>query len=158
MTVNRWVPPLLLAVVVVTVVTVRADEPLRPGPRDRCPVCGMFVAGYPNWLAAVELEDGVTLFFDGPKDMFRFLHDPEKYGADDVDDDDIVAVWVTDYYTTRPIDGRTALFVVGSDVTGPMGAELVPLATREDADGFRADHGGDAVLAFDDVDPADIPR
>ncbi len=118
----------------------------------------MFVAGYPNWLAVVEIEDGVTLFFDGPKDMFKFLQKPGRYLSDDVDEDDIVAIRVTDYYTTRQIDATTAFFVVGSDVTGPMGAELVPFATRDDAETFRADHGGDAVLAFSDVGPEDLPR
>ena len=119
----------------------------------------MFVAGYPNWIAVLELEDGGPLFFDGPKDMFRFLHEPGKYGHDDdLGEDDVVAVWVTDYYTTRRIDGTTAFYVVGSDVTGPMGAELVPLATREEAETFSADHGGEGVLTFDDVDPEDIPR
>jgi len=158
MTVHRWALPLVLVVVVSTAAAARADEPPQPGPRDRCPVCGMFVAGYPNWLAAVELEDGETLFFDGPKDMFRFLLEPGRYVADDVDEDDILAIRVTDYYTTRQIDGTTAFFVAGSDVNGPMGAELVPFATREDAETFRADHGGDAVLAFSDVGPEDIPR
>ena len=158
MALHRHVVPFVLAVFIASAVPAFADDPPRPGPRDRCPVCGMFVAGYPNWLAAVELEDGVTLFFDGPKDMFRLLHDPDRYLSDEVNDDDIVAIRVTDYYTTRPIDGRTAFFVVGSDVTGPMGAELVPFATRKDADTFRADHGGDTVLAFAAVGPEDIPR
>jgi len=118
----------------------------------------MFVAGYPNWLAVVELEHGAALFFDGPKDMFKFLQEPGRYVADDVDENDIVAIRVTDYYTTRPIDGTTAFFVVGSDVKGPMGAELVPFATRENAETFRVDHGGDAVLAFSEVGPEDLPR
>jgi len=26
---------------------------IQPGPKDKCPVCGMFVAGYPNWIAEV---------------------------------------------------------------------------------------------------------
>ncbi|MEX1309973.1 MAG: nitrous oxide reductase accessory protein NosL, partial [Candidatus Sulfomarinibacteraceae bacterium] len=47
---------------------------------------------------------------------------------------------------------ETAFFVAGSDVRGPMGAELVPFATREDAEAFRSDHRGAAVLAFDDID------
>ena len=42
------------------------------------------------------------------------------------------------------IDGRSAHYVVGSDVTGPMGKELIPFATREAALEFSKDHGGTA--------------
>ncbi|MGQ9653410.1 MAG: nitrous oxide reductase accessory protein NosL, partial [Thermodesulfobacteriota bacterium] len=39
--------------------------PLRPGPKDKCPVCGMFVAKYPDWTAQVLFKDGRSVFFDG---------------------------------------------------------------------------------------------
>ena len=42
-------------------------------------------------------------------------------------------------------------------VMGPMGPELVPLASREEAESFRADHGGDRVLAFDEVTREVVP-
>jgi nitrous oxide reductase accessory protein NosL len=63
-----------------------------------------------------------------------------------------VEVLVTEYYDLVAIDAEIASFVVGSDVHGPMGAELVPFATREDAEAFRSDHRGADVLAFDDID------
>ncbi|HYG70620.1 MAG TPA: nitrous oxide reductase accessory protein NosL, partial [Anaeromyxobacteraceae bacterium] len=47
-----------------------------PGPRERCPVCGMFVAKYPEWLASLRLRDGTVAWFDGPKDLARYLRDP----------------------------------------------------------------------------------
>ncbi len=121
-------------------------------------MCGMFVAKYPTWVAALVLEEGRRLYFDGPKDMFRYLHDPERYGAEEeFDADDVVEVWVTDYYSARPIDAEAALFVIGSDVMGPMGPELVALANRDEAETFRADHGGDLVLEFDEVTSEVVP-
>jgi len=152
MCISKRVLAVGFCVVCLAAVAVFASEPPRPGPRDRCAVCGMFVAEYPNWVAAIEVEHGRHLFFDGPKDMFRFLLEPEKYArGEDLDRDDVERIWVTDYYTTRMIDAKTAFFVVGSDVTGPMGPELVPMATREAAESFKADHGGDRILAFADV-------
>jgi copper chaperone NosL len=131
---------------------VAAAEPPAPGSGDRCAVCGMFVAKYPNWVAALVFKDGVRVFFDGPKDLFRYLQSPTRYGAKkDLDKDDIAGIWVTDYYSTHPIDAQRAFFVVGSDVMGPMGPELVPLASREKADSFRADHGGKRILSFDEM-------
>ena len=29
-----------------------------PGPKDTCPVCGMFVSLYPDWVATVLYKDG----------------------------------------------------------------------------------------------------
>lgn len=115
----------------------------------------MFVAAHPTWVAAVVLVDGSTLFFDGPKDMFKFLLDPEKYRRESPE---IATVWVTDYYTTRPVQADRVLFVVGSDVNGPMGPELVPIEGADAADEFARDHGSTAVLRFDEIGRDAIPR
>lgn len=126
-------------------------EPIRPADDDRCPVCGMFTATYPDFAARVTFSDGATVTLDGPKDLFTFLLDVAKY-APGRNRSDVDEVLVTEYYDLVAIDARAAFFVIGSDVLGPMGAELIPFATREDAEGFRGDHRGTAVLAFGDVD------
>ena len=41
--------------------------------------------------------------------------------------------------------------MIGSDVLGPMGHELVPFETREDAQAFLQDHAAKRILHFDDV-------
>lgn len=126
------------------------DKP--PGPRDLCPVCGVVVAKYPNWVAAVAWRDGHRHYFDGAKDMFKFLFDLKRY-APGHRAQDIAAITVTEYYDLKRIDARTAFFVTGSDVLGPMGHELVPLASRADAEEFLRDHGGRRILAFGEIDP-----
>jgi len=115
----------------------------------------MFVEKYRSWTATVVFQDGSQLFFDGPKDMFRFLLDPAKYSRDA---STISRAFVTDYYTTKLIDAREATFVVGSDVLGPMGHELVPLRTAEEAETFVKDHGGTGRFAFDEVTEDVLPR
>ena len=40
--------------------------------KDKCPVCGMFVAKYPGFLAQIQFRDGSIAFFDGPKDFFKY--------------------------------------------------------------------------------------
>jgi copper chaperone NosL len=132
-----------------------AADPRPPGPEDRCPVCGMFVEKYRNWTATIMFEDGSQVFFDGPKDLFKFLLDPARYGHEK---SLISDVFVTDYYTTKLVDARETVFVVGSDVMGPMGPELVPIASVEHAESFRADHGGEQVLSFDRVTADAIPK
>ncbi len=50
----------------------------KPGAKDLCPVCGMLVSKYPNWIAIVTYKDGHAHFFDGAKDMFKYLADVPK--------------------------------------------------------------------------------
>jgi len=121
-----------------------------PGPRDTCPVCGMFVAPYPYWVATVLWRDGKTVHFDGAKDFFKYLADLKKYEPAR-QRGDIQAMGVTDYYATARIDAASASYVVGSDVLGPMGHELVPHDSAEEAREFMADHKGRRVLRFADV-------
>ncbi|MGB4064638.1 MAG: nitrous oxide reductase accessory protein NosL [Azonexus sp.] len=127
----------------------------KPGPKDLCPVCGMLVSKYPNWVAVVTWKDGHAHFFDGAKDMFKFLHDLPKY-APNHRKEDITGIYVTDFYNLERIDARKAIFVTGSDVLGPMGHELVPLASQVDASDFSKDHKGKRTLRFEQVTP-DLP-
>lgn len=123
---------------------------LKPGPKDLCPVCGMLVSKYPNWVAVVQYKDGHAHFFDGAKDLFKYLHDVAKY-APGHRREDIAVIQVTDFYSLMRLDAQKAFFVVGSDVLGPMGHELVPLATRADAEDFLKDHKGKRIFAFGEV-------
>jgi nitrous oxide reductase accessory protein NosL len=129
-----------------------AGPPAKPSPANKCPVCGMFVAGYQDFLAAVVFKDGAVAYFDGCKDMFRFLHDTARY-APGRTRSDVAAVWVTDYYSLTWTDGAKAFYVRGSDVLGPMGRELIPFAKEEEAKGFMKDHKGQAPLRFAEITP-----
>jgi nitrous oxide reductase accessory protein NosL len=123
-----------------------ANLPL-PGPMETCPVCGMLVAKYPDWIATVGFADGTAVHFDGVKDMVKYLRDMPRY-AQDRTPEQVVGLAVTDYYDLSRIDPRTALFVVGSDVLGPMGHEPIPLANDADGQTFLSDHAGKALLPF----------
>jgi len=121
-----------------------------PAPMDTCPVCGMFVAKYPEWIATIAFKDGHADHFDGAKDFFKYLLDMPKYAGGRVRTD-IIGMGVTDYYDVKRIDAAQAVYVIGSDVLGPMGHELVPHANADDAQAFMKDHQGKRVLRFDTV-------
>lgn len=136
--------------------TLAWSEPLRlptPGPKDTCPVCGMFVSLYPDWVATVLYQNGHAHHFDGPKDLFKYLSNLSKY-APGHRLEDIAIIGVTDYYGLTRIDAHAAWYVIGSDVLGPMGHELVPLATQAEAEDFLRDHKGRKIVRFADVTPA----
>jgi len=112
----------------------------------------MFVSKYPDWVASVTFKDSTTLFFDGPKDFFTYYHNMQKY-TPYRNQASISAITVNDYYSLKPVDARQASFVIGSDVYGPMGKELVPFGKLADAYAFLKDHKGKMVLRFSDVNP-----
>lgn len=132
------------------VVQSRGKKPLNPSPSDKCPVCGMFVAKYPDFLAEILFNDGTYAVFDGTKDMFRFYFNMKKYRPSK-EPSDIDAIFVKDYYSLDFIDGYEAYYVLGSDIYGPMGKELIPLENPDDAKTFLEDHKGQAILKFSDI-------
>ena len=125
-------------------------EPVNVGKNDKCPVCGMFVSKYPDFMAQVVFQDGSYAVFDGVKDMFKYYFDLSKYTKNKTLDD-IAHIYVTDYYSMTPIDGQAAWYVLGSDVFGPMGKELIPFVSEADAQEFKKDHKGQNIFNFSDV-------
>jgi len=127
-------------------------KPIKPSPKDKCPVCGMFVAKYPDFLAQILFKDGSYAVFDGTKDLFKYYFNlgkvqPSKRVSD------IDSIYVTDYYRLTLIDGWKALYVMGSNIYGPMGKELIPFEREEEAKEFMVDHVGKSLLKFGEVTP-----
>jgi nitrous oxide reductase accessory protein NosL len=124
-----------------------------PAIKDKCPVCGMFVSKYPDWVATVTFKDSTSLFFDGAKDFFTYYHNMKRY-TPARNQTLITSVTVRDYYLLKQIDARNAYFVIGGDVYGPMGKELVPFDKLSDAQAFLKDHLGKKILRFNEITPA----
>ena len=143
---------LTLALTLFSPARAEAPKPLKPSAKDKCPVCGMFVAKYPDWLAQVIFKDGSHAYFDGAKDMFKYLFNLKKYNPSK-NRGDVQVLYVTDYYDLTPINGREAFYVIGSDIYGPMGRELIPFQKEADARGFMKDHKGKTLLKFKEVTP-----
>lgn len=143
---------MVLLVMLCGVVPVLAEEgrPIEVQKSDKCPVCGMFVAKYPDFAAKVIFEDGTAAFFDGNKDMFKYLLDLSRYNP--AQKGKVKDILVTDYYGIYGIDGRNAWYVEGSDVYGPMGRELISFALEADAVEFANDHQGKKILRFGNID------
>jgi len=93
------------------------------------------------------------LWFSQVRDGLAYLKSPEQEGV-------IIVLYVNDMGAavsyTEPgadnwINAKDALYVVGSDALGGMGApELVPFGTHEKAAEFAASHGG-AVMKLEDI-------
>lgn len=123
---------------------------IKPEPKDKCPVCGMFVAKYPDFIAGIVFKDKSYVVFDGTKDMFRYYFNIAKYNPSK-SRADIEVLFVTDYYSLKQVDGHKAYFVLGSDIYGPMGRELIPFEQMKDAGEFMTDHKGKKILRFSEI-------
>ncbi|MBF0517320.1 MAG: nitrous oxide reductase accessory protein NosL, partial [Nitrospirae bacterium] len=97
----------VLAVLLTAVVsaTAYAEKPHKPKAADKCAVCGMMVSPHVKWLSQIIFKDGTVMFFDGPKDMFKFYFDVPKY-AHAKTQTDISDIYVTEYYTAKPVDAK----------------------------------------------------
>jgi len=128
-------------------------KPVKPGSQDKCAVCGMFVAKYSDFAAQIHFRNGTVAHFDGSKDLFKYYLQMNRYNPK-VTVMDVTAIYIKDYYSLAPVDGRTASYVLGSDVYGPMGRELIPFASNKDALEFLKDHKGKRILSFNEITPA----
>ncbi len=108
---------------------------------EKCPICGMYVYKYPKWATQIFYGD-THHSFDGVKDMMKYYFAHQE---------GITKILVRDYYTQEVIDAKSAYFVVGSDVYGPMGDELIALKDKKSAKDFYFDHRGKKILRFDDI-------
>jgi len=119
------------------------------GPGMSCGVCMMYPAKFPKWQTEIIFADSTMVPFDGCKDMFKYLLDMGSYTSDHTSAD-VRAVWVKDFAGGEWIMAKNAVFVVGSDMMGPMGKELIPFADKAAAEKFQRQNGG-AIMAYDDI-------
>jgi nitrous oxide reductase accessory protein NosL len=114
------------------------------GPKaERCSKCGMLVDDHPRWIAGVVGPSGKEQRFCSPRCMFAWLRGPRGEGARDP--------WITEYYHQKRMPIDQVFFVMGSDVTGPMGKALVPVAGRPAAERFLQDHHGTRILTATEI-------
>ena len=113
----------------------------------KCLVCGMFVHKYPKWSALMVI-DGKKYYFDGVKDMMKYyIFDADfPYSRDTIE-----KLEVSDFYTLNAVSAKEAYYVIGSDVFGPMGDELIPFESKDGAKNFMKDHKGEKIVRFDEI-------
>jgi hypothetical protein len=97
----------------------------------------------PQSAFRAELVDaGVTRSFDTPRCALSEWVTGGKKGT----------VRVQDYYDRAWHDGKELRFVIGSDVIGPMGPEIVPVDAARVVK-FKRDHDGTGDYAADQLTP-----
>ena len=107
---------------------------------ERCAQCGMYVVKYPTFITQM-VQEKQRYSFDGVKDMMKFYFKHPKKNT----------LFITkDYYSQKVLDAKKAYFVVGSNVYGPMGKELISFQTLDAAKNFKNDHFG-KIVTFQEI-------
>ena len=141
--------------IVVMCITLFSAFNLQAGPvndikhNEKCRVCGMFIAKFQPWITQIQYSADDVAMFDGVKDMMAFYFEPEKYGGKKGQKAN--AIYVKDYYTQEWLNGKEAVYVVGSDVMGPMGHEFIPFNSTSAAENFMKDHKGKKIFPFNEI-------
>lgn len=111
---------------------------------DRCPLCAMLPARYPEFSCAIKLMDNHTYYFCCPRCLLRVWAEPERFL--NVSRKNISHIIVRHYFTGDQFDGGSAIWVSGSNVIGPMGPAIVPLKTQTEVSAFKQRHGAKHVF------------
>jgi nitrous oxide reductase accessory protein NosL len=145
-------------------------DPVTLTQADQCEVCGMIIANHPGPSTEIFYEDEQPsghenpARFDSTWEAFQYDFERQNMGWTRS------AFYVTDYSTVDYelttdagdtlisthvraedfVDATTVTFVVGSEVKGAMGRDLIAFSAQADAEAFQAEHGGD-LRAFDEV-------
>lgn len=112
-----------------------------PKTEARCKNCGMKIDPASPWRAELIGPDGSILAFDTPRcalTSWRTGKTPAK------------ELHVLDYYDRQSKDGKDVRFVIGGDVVGPMGPDLVPVDPAR-VSKYLQDHAAERALTLDEV-------
>lgn len=115
---------------------------------ERCKTCGMKIDGASPWRTTLLDAEGRATPFDTPRCALLAWR-RGKVAA--------VKLRVRDYYDQREQDAEGLRFVVGSDVAGPMGPELVPVDPAR-VTKFMQDHAGSQALALGEITEATLSQ
>jgi nitrous oxide reductase accessory protein NosL len=147
---------ILIAIVQFSILTpdVQADSQATDilSSQIRCSVCGMHIANHSKWLAQIHYDNlGDTRFFDGVKDMMVYYFNPEKFK--DTPPGMIRDLFVKDFHSLAWLSAKESFYVVGSEVRGPMGDELIPFGSKDAAEAFLKKYNGKEIVTFEQITP-----
>jgi nitrous oxide reductase accessory protein NosL len=110
---------------------------------ERCKHCGMRIDPASAWTSELVGKDGAVTRFDTPRCALTAWRTGKA---------DAAALRVQEYYERRWRDAAELRFIVGGDVLGPMGPDLVPVDPAR-ATKFIQDHGADRALRLEEIAP-----
>lgn len=115
---------------------------------ERCPTCGMKIDKASSWRAELVNANGTVVSFDTPRCAFR------KWRRSKIE---VKTARVQEYYERAWKNAEDVRFMMGGDVVGPMGPDLVPVDPSR-VTKFIQDHGAARGLKHDEIDAAILDK
>jgi copper chaperone NosL len=118
----------------------KSERDLQSG---RCNHCGMRIDPTSAWRTELLGADGSTITFDTPWCALTSWRGGKTTAA---------SIRLQDYYDRRWRRGEELRFVIGGDVVGPMGPDVVPVDPAR-VTKFIQDHSADRALRLEEITP-----
>jgi nitrous oxide reductase accessory protein NosL len=118
---------------------VHKKEVVGTGEREECKVCGMYIDQYLRSAGELVHKDGTKEHTCGVACLLRILEDEGM--------EEFQSITVHDWKTGNLVDARNATYSLGSRVIPDMIPNFIAFETKEDAEAFKAEKGGE-VLDF----------
>ncbi len=128
----------ILALVVATALAAACKGKAAP---QRCKHCGMVIDPASAWRTDLVDADGTTTSFDTPRCALTWWRSGKGKAT---------SLRAQEYYERRWRNGDELRFVLGGDVVGPMGPDLVPVDPSR-VTKFIQDHGAEKALRLDEI-------
>jgi len=125
--------------------TVVCAEPKKIAPDKQCPVCGMYPARYPRFNCEIIFNDGSYEAFDSALCLLTYLLFPEKI---QVKPKPVSEIFFKDYLKSKWLEADRTYFVIGSDLTGPMGKEFIAVDSLAAAKRLKKDEHGRDIISY----------
>jgi copper chaperone NosL len=116
-----------------------------------CPLCGMVPARYPEFQCQIIFKDLSYEAFDSPLGLLIYYLFQEEY---DPKNREIENIFFKDYIKNEWISAEETLFVVGTEVMGPMGIDFLPVTNQDSAKQLLDREKGSAIVGFSEINQA----
>lgn len=111
--------------------------------QELCPIKGVSIEKYKDWLGYVEFDDGHIVAVSSPKYTFSYYFLEEKSNKK------MKAIYLTDYKTKKIIDAKSAFYVFGSNLMSIGGDDIIPFLKEEDSKNFFDKSNGKKIFRYE---------
>lgn len=101
-----------------------------------------------KFLCEASLKNGKSAYFVSVKSMMQVYQHQDYFKKHKLLEDTISTMYVYDYISGNKIDATKAVYLFGSQMTGPHGDDLIPFSSRDNAKLFMLKHGGTKILPY----------
>lgn len=118
-----------------------------PASAARCAFCGMKIKEDNAFRVKAKLQDGTDAAFDSPRCAFEAHVNPAKYK--------VASLSLQEFYDRTWHEPSELHYVIGSDVMGPMGHDLIPVLPAHEQK-LMKDHKGKRIVVLSDINESMI--